>query len=80
MATAHTPEPLAFRVLIVSQRQPERGPLWPASNWMSERDAHRFARDWQEQFPSDPVRVVPGRAAVAFAYRLAHPTLKHRRT
>ena len=60
--------PIAYRVLIVGANSPERGPLWPASNWMEERDAHRFARDWLAQFPDKPVRVVPGRAKVGFRY------------
>jgi hypothetical protein len=59
---------LAFRVLICSQTAPERGPLWPASNWMSQRDALRFAQSWLAQFPDRPVRVVPGCASIAFAY------------
>lgn len=53
---------MSFRVLICAASAPERGPLFPASNTMSERDAQRFAREWLARFPEHPVRVV------AFAY------------
>ena len=59
---------MAYRVLIPSQWWPNREPLFPASNWMSEADAHQFSRDWQAQFPDMPVKVVCGRASVAFSY------------
>lgn len=59
---------MSFRVLICGPHTAHRGPIWPASNTMSERDAHRFARDWQAQFPDQPVRVVPHSGPVGFAY------------
>lgn len=62
------PAPLAYRVLICGALNPDRGPLWPASAWMSEPDAMRFAREWLAFDSSRPVRVAPGRAAATFAY------------
>jgi len=56
---------MSYRVLIIGRTWANREPLWPVSNYLSERDAHRFARDWLEQFPNEPVRVVPNTHPVA---------------
>ena len=58
---------MAYRILI-HPRGDRSIPMSPASNWMGYADALRFARDWQAQFPNDPVRIVTGNVDIAFRY------------